>query len=145
MAWGWAQLIFLASYHFWMNYSFKVKGYQFSALARYIAEVSCMFLTLSGRCMLFPCAPPGSWPVPTPRRGTTWPAEAWTTSAPPTALKPARATSGSTENWLDTQVESLLFISSVILPSTSSKTGINQQNPFDLKCLLRFKVNFSII
>lgn len=44
------------------------------------------------RCTPSPWGPPGWWPVPTLPLATTWPAGAWTTSAPSTTWKPGRAT-----------------------------------------------------
>lgn len=43
------------------------------------------------RCMLSPCALPGWWHAPMLPLGTMWPVVAWTTSAPYTAWRPARA------------------------------------------------------
>lgn len=56
------------------------------------------------RCMPSRCALPGWWRAPTPPLGTMWPAEAWTTSAPYTAWRPARATCASPESCPDTRV-----------------------------------------
>lgn len=56
------------------------------------------------RSMPSPCAPPGSWRVLTPPLGTMWPVEAWTTSAPFTAWRRVKATSGSAGNYLAIQV-----------------------------------------
>lgn len=56
------------------------------------------------RCTPSLCARPGSWHVPTLHLGTMWRAEAWTTSAPSTAWRPARATCESAESSLDTRV-----------------------------------------
>lgn len=61
------------------------------------------------RYMPSPCAPPGWWPVRTPPPGTTWPVAASTTSAPSTAWRLGRATSGSAGNYLATQVKETLW------------------------------------
>lgn len=50
------------------------------------------------------CALPGWWPVHTPPPGTTSLAAAWTTSAPSTAWRLGRETSGSAGNYLAIQV-----------------------------------------
>lgn len=56
------------------------------------------------RCTPSPWGPPGWWPVPTLPLATTWPVEAWTTSAPSTTWKPGRAMCEWAGSCRDTQV-----------------------------------------
>lgn len=56
------------------------------------------------RCTPSPWGPPGWWPVPTLPRATTWPAGAWTTSAPSTTWKRGRATCAWAASCRATQV-----------------------------------------
>lgn len=75
------------------------------------------------RCMPSHCALPGWWRVLTLHLGTMWPAEVWTTSAPYTAWRPARATWGWHESCRDTQVG--IVLTSQIATSVGIKVWLS--------------------